>query len=133
MASTDNECPVCLGENTFTNQAGENRSGSGLTDCVEVFMKKPSDEGRKIIEKVMGCRFCTNWNHTSDQCCMPQRFQCRKQDLDIIISEKTTMTFCTGQNPNTASQCPSKIISSSDLEVVCAELQEVERIVIKRK
>ena len=85
VASMDSKCTICQGYHTFTSQAGETRSGSRLTDCADVFMKMPEECG-KIIKEVKGCRFGTNWNHTSHKCCISRRFPCREQDGTIICA-----------------------------------------------
>ena len=41
-------------------------------------MKETPEKLGKIIEKVRGCRFCTNWRHTSEQCSMQRKFMCMK-------------------------------------------------------
>ena len=58
--------------------SGETRLGSRLTDFTDGFMKKTAEEGGKIIEEVKGCHFCTNWRHTSEQCCKQRKFTCTK-------------------------------------------------------
>ena len=87
----------------LTAYPGKTRS----TDCTDGFMKKTVKERGKIIEEVKGCHFCTNWRHTSEQCCMQLKFTCTKLDGSVVCEKKNTTVVYTGQNLNTASQCLS--------------------------